>query len=174
MSAWKRRFIVLATDYATKWVAMRAIVKNDVVTTTSFFFKEIMMRFGHPLELVSDQKILFLNDMIFNITSRYFNKHWKTTLYNPKANGLTKRANGIVQILLNKMVFVHKTHYDRKLSSAIHAYNTSKKRITGKNLFFLYLGKGLFMARIRGQNHVGHGFPGRDLYGRPGYQMMAR
>ena len=61
-------------------------------------------------------------DVIINITSRYLIKHRKTTPYNPKANGLTERANGIVGKILNKMVSAHKTDWDRKLPSAVHAY----------------------------------------------------
>ena len=95
-----------------------------------------MMRFGHPLELVSDRGNHFLNDVIFNITSR------KTTPYNPKANGLTERANGIVGKILNKMVSAHKTDWDRKLPSAVHVYNTSEKWTTSKSPFFLVFGQG--------------------------------
>jgi transposase InsO family protein len=53
-----------------------------------------MMRFGHPLELVSDRGTHFLNDVIVDLTTKYLIKHRKTTPYNPKANGLTERANG--------------------------------------------------------------------------------
>ena len=98
------------------------------------------MRFGYPLELVSDRGKHFLNDVVFDITSRYSIKHRKTTPYNPKANGLTERANGIVGNILNKMVSAHKTDWDLKLPSAIHAYNTSEKKTTGKSPFFLVFG----------------------------------
>jgi len=94
-SARKKRYIILAIDYATKWVEARALRRNDVLTAASFLFEEIMMRFGHPLELVSNRGTHFLSDVIENITSTYQIKHRKTTLYNPKANGLTKRANGL-------------------------------------------------------------------------------
>ena len=74
----------------------------------------------------------------YNITTRYLIKHWKTTPYNPKANGMTKRANGIVGKILNKMVSVHKANWDLKLPSAIHAYNTSKKVTTGKSPYLVF------------------------------------
>ena len=96
-------------DYATKWVEARSTKRNDATTATAFLFDEILMRFGHPLELVSDRGKHFLNDVIYNITTRYLIKHRKTTLYNPKANGLTKRANGIVGKILKKMVSAYKT-----------------------------------------------------------------
>ena len=99
-----------------------------------------MMRFGCPLELVSDRGTHFLNDVIRNLTDIYRIKHRKTTPYNPKANGLTERANGIVGSILNKVVSAHKTDWDEKLSSAVYAYNTTKKSTTGKSPYFLVFG----------------------------------
>jgi hypothetical protein len=100
-----------------------------------------MMRFGHPLELVSDRGTHFLNDVIVDLTSKYLIKHRKTTPYNPKANGLTERANGIVGKILNKMVSAYKTDWDRKLPSAVHAYNTTEKSTTGQSPYFLVFGQ---------------------------------
>ena len=130
MGAQRRRDIILAIDYATKWVEVQATVKNDALTAASDLFEENMIRCGHPLELVSDRGKHFLNDVIINMTIQYMIKHWKTTLYNPKANGLTEKANGIVGKILNKMVSAHKTDWDQKLPSIVHAYNTSKKKTT--------------------------------------------
>lgn len=68
-----------------------------------------MMRFGYPLKLVSDRGTHFLNDVIVDMTTKYAIEHQKTTPYNPKANRLTERSNGIVGKKLNKMVSAHKT-----------------------------------------------------------------
>jgi hypothetical protein len=141
VSSQKKRYIILATDYATKWVEARATRKNDAQTSALFLFEEIMMRFGHPLELVSDRGTHFLNDLIVDLTTRYLIKHRKTTPYNPKANGLTERANRIVGKILNKMVSVHKTDWDWKLPSAVHAYNTTEKSTTGQSPYFLVFGQ---------------------------------
>ena len=95
------------------------------------------MRLEHPLELVSDRGTHFLNDVICDITTKYLINHRKTTPYNPKANGLTERANRIIGKVLNKLVAAHKIDWDLKLPSAVHAYNTSEKRTTGRNPYFL-------------------------------------
>ena len=99
------------------------------------------MQFGHSLELVSDRGTHFLNNVIYNITTRYWIKHRKTIPYNPKENGLTERANGIVGKILNKMVSTHKMDWDLKLPSAVYAYNTSEKITTRKNPYFLVFGQ---------------------------------
>ena len=129
------------TDYVTKWVEARSTRWNNVATVAAFLFEEIILRFGHPLELVSNRRKHILNDVIYNITTRYLIKHWKTTPYNPKANGLTECTNGIVGKILNKMVSAHMTDWELKLSLAVHAYITSKKITTGKNPYFLVFGQ---------------------------------
>ena len=141
VSARRNRYIILATDYATKWVEARPTRKNDTATAATFLFEEIMMRFRHPLEIVSDRGTHFLNDVICDITTKYPINHRKTTPYNPKANRLTERANGIIGKVLNKLVAAHKTDWDLKLPSAVHAYNTSEKRTTRRNPYFLVFGQ---------------------------------
>lgn len=141
ISANRKRYIILAIDYATRWVEARATRNNNARTAAFFLFTELMMRFGHPLELVSDRELHFLNDVIENITKKYLIQHQKTTPYNPRVNGLTERANDIVEKSLNKMISQHKTDWDLKLSSVVHVYNTSKKTTTGRTTFFLVFGQ---------------------------------
>jgi hypothetical protein len=54
---------------------------------------------------------------------------------------LTEKANGLVCAILKKIVEVHKTDWDRKLQSAVHAYNTAVKGTTGKSPYFLVYGQ---------------------------------
>ena len=43
--------------------------------------------------------------------------------------------------ILNKMVFAHKTDWDRKLPLVVYAYNTLEKKMTGKSPYFLVFGQ---------------------------------
>ena len=55
------RYILVATDYATKWVEAVALKDNTATSVARFLYKNIMSRFGCPIELVSDQGTHFLN-----------------------------------------------------------------------------------------------------------------
>jgi transposase InsO family protein len=136
----RSRYIILATDYATKWVEAKATRGNDAATAATFLFENIITRFGCPLEIVSDRGLHFLNATIELITEKYLIKHRKTTPYNPRANGLTERANGIMGKILNKMVAAHKTDWDIKLHSALWAYRTAEKITTLRTPFYLTYG----------------------------------
>ena len=76
-SAQKKKYIILATDYATKWMEARSTRKNNALAAALFLFEDIMMRFGYPLELVSNRGKHFLNNVILDITTRYLIKHRK-------------------------------------------------------------------------------------------------
>jgi hypothetical protein len=106
----KNRYILVATDYATKWVKAQALRKNDAKVTVNFLFENNITYFGCLLELVSDRETHFLNSTIEHFTNVYLIKHRPITPYNPKANGLTKCANGLLYKILTKIVAVHKAH----------------------------------------------------------------
>lgn len=142
----RHRYIIPATDYATKWVEAWATRKNDANTSARFMSEQIIMRFRHPLELVSNQGTHFLIDVIVDLTKQYNVSHRKTTPYNPKANGLIEQANGIICKILTKVVSAHKTDWDRKLPSAVYAYNSAYKSTTGQSPYFLVFGQDLLQT----------------------------
>lgn len=115
-----------------------------------------MMRFGYPLEMVSDRGTHFLNEIIKDITIKYAIRHRKTTPYNPKANGQTERSNGTIGRMLNRMVAMHKTDWDQKLASVVHAYNTTKKTTTGKTPHRLQRNPTLLKCDNRSQSGLTH------------------
>lgn len=90
---------------------------------------------------MSDRGTHFLNAVIKKIRTKYYIKHRKNTLCNRRADGLTERANGVVEKMLNKMVSAHKKVWDQKLPSAVHAYNTVEKKTTGKSPYFVVFGQ---------------------------------
>lgn len=72
-----------------------------------------------PLELVSDRGTHFLNAVIEDLTFHFQIKHQKTTPYNPKANGLTEKSNGLLRKILLKMTVSHAYDWDTKLPAAL-------------------------------------------------------
>ena len=66
----RNRYILVATDYATKWVEAVALETNDAKVTANFIFDNIITRFGCPLELVSDRGTHFLNSTIEILTKK--------------------------------------------------------------------------------------------------------
>jgi transposase InsO family protein len=135
------RYILLSTDYCTRWVEARATAKDDAHTVARFLYEQIFSRFGAPLQLVSDRGTHFLNEIVADLNDTYLVKHRKSTPYHPRTNGLTEKANGLVVGILAKILAVHKRDWDVKLFSAVHAYNTSYKVSLKQTPYFLVFGQ---------------------------------
>ena len=50
----QRVYILVCTDYMTKWVEAKALIKANEEAVLTFLFEEIFVRFGLPRELVTD------------------------------------------------------------------------------------------------------------------------
>jgi hypothetical protein len=61
-------YILVAIDYATKWVAAKALITNTIVVTAKLMYEYILTIFGCPLTIVIDQGVHFINDTIKHLT----------------------------------------------------------------------------------------------------------
>jgi hypothetical protein len=85
------KYIVVFTDYLTKWV--EAFPMSDMTSTSiaKIFFNEIISRYSAPEKFLSDQGANFLSNLINSICNNFkINKVQKET-YNPKCDGLAER-----------------------------------------------------------------------------------
>jgi len=48
------KYILVAIDYATKWVAIRVLRTNITITTSNLLYECILTRFGCPLIIVTN------------------------------------------------------------------------------------------------------------------------
>ena len=97
-------YIVVATEYLTKWAEARVVKTNTIAHVATFMYENIICRFGCPKILVRDRSTHFLNDLIEEMTDRFHIDHKKTTPYHPQTNGQTERVNGILVSILRKTV----------------------------------------------------------------------
>ncbi len=87
LSEW---YILVATDYATKWVEIRALCTNTVTITTKFVYEYILMKFGCPLIIMIDQGTHFINDAIRYFINHFIFRHTNFNVYYPRGNGQAK------------------------------------------------------------------------------------
>ena len=87
------RYIIVSTDYCTKWVEAKPLRDNTAASTAKFLYENIWCRFGCQIELVSDQGTHFINKIVHELSTYYAVVHKKNTPYYPQTNGLAESTN---------------------------------------------------------------------------------
>jgi hypothetical protein len=73
------KYIIIATNYATKWVETKALKTNIAIIITKFLYECILTKFGCPLTIVIDQGVHFINDAIRYLIDHFLLKHVNST-----------------------------------------------------------------------------------------------
>ena len=76
-------WILIATEYFTKWVKAIPLKKATVATVANFIQEHIITRFGIPKRLIRDNGTPFMK----KLTEAYYIKHGRSTPYYPQGNG---------------------------------------------------------------------------------------
>jgi hypothetical protein len=79
----RNKYILIATNYAIKWVEERTLRTNTTIVTTKFLYECILTKFGCSLIIVIDQGVHFINDAIKYLTDHFMMKHVNSTTYYP-------------------------------------------------------------------------------------------
>jgi hypothetical protein len=79
----RNKYILIATNYATKWVEARSLKINTTSITTKFMYECILTRFGCPLIIIINQGVHFINDAIKYLINHFLMKHVNSTTYYP-------------------------------------------------------------------------------------------
>jgi hypothetical protein len=135
-----KRYIVVATDYYTKWPEARAIEKADVKTIAWFLYDEIICRHGCPREILSDRGAVFVSQVVANLVEIMGSHHRLTSAYHPQSNGLTERYNQTLCKALEKCVQETACDWDVLIPPSLFAYRTTRNRTTKYEPFYLLYG----------------------------------
>eukprot|EP00253_Pinus_taeda_P014512 PITA_14512 len=83
----QRQYIIVCTDYLTKWAETKAIKATIEEYIAEFLRENIFYKFGYPKELVIDQGSKFTSNFIEELLTHHKIKHRTSTPYHPQANG---------------------------------------------------------------------------------------
>ncbi|UYV66544.1 hypothetical protein LAZ67_4002015 [Cordylochernes scorpioides] len=135
------RWIIVCTDYLTKYAITKALPTSESMEVAKFFIEDVILKHGAPRELITDRGRNFTSSMISDLNNQCRITHRKTTAYHPQTNGLTERLNKTIADMLSMYVDVNHKDWDRILPFVTFAYNTAKQESTGFTPFFLVHGR---------------------------------
>ena len=82
----KNKYILVCTDYVTKWVEAKALFRATEKSIVEFINEEILTWFGVPREIVTDQGTQFTSKLMKELTTKYGIRHCKYSPYHPQDN----------------------------------------------------------------------------------------
>ncbi|RWS19828.1 gag-pol fusion protein-like protein [Leptotrombidium deliense] len=135
------KYIIVATDYLTKWVECRATPTCKSWEVSKFLIEQVFCCHGCPAKILSDRGTPFLSNIAKDVYEMMSTKHVKTTSYHPQTNGLTERWNREICNMISMYVSKDQTDWDVALPMLALAYVSSVHSTTGFTPFYLLYGR---------------------------------
>ena len=132
-------FIIVATEYYTRWPIAKAVQNADGITTAKFLYTDIFCTFGPPAEILTDRGTHFKNEMIKEFCKLVNVNHKFSTPYHPQTNGAVENLNGTLINILRKLTIKSPRYWDTYIPTALYTYRTKiheTLKTTPYNLLF--------------------------------------
>lgn len=135
------KWIVVATDYLTRYAETRALPRATAAEVAKFFIYDIVLRHGAPEVIITDRGTAFTAEFMQNVLRLTHSHHRKSTGYHPQTNGLTERLNRTLADMLSMYIDLNHKNWDEILPYATFAYNTAVQETTRFTPFELVYGR---------------------------------
>ena len=134
------RYIIVATDYFTKWPEAEAVSEATGSRVAEFIYQVIICRHGCPKQLLSDRGTHFNNEVVNGLLKQFEIRHLLSTPYYPQTNGLVERFNRTLCESLAKLT-EGQEDWDQHIAPVLFAYRTAKQSSTKMTPFYLVYGR---------------------------------
>ena len=139
-SATGNKYILVYTEYLTKWVEAEGIPDKKAETVAESFVKFVCTH-GIPESLITDQGREFCNELSDIICKKMGIDHRVASAYHPQTGGLTERMNRTLCTMLSTVVNENQNNWDEKIPYCLFAYRTSEQKSTKMDPFSLVYGR---------------------------------
>ncbi|RVX22133.1 Gag-Pol polyprotein [Vitis vinifera] len=142
----QKKFLLVATDYFSKWVEAEAYASIKDKDVTKFVWKNIICHFGIPQTIIADDGPQFDSKTFRNFCSELNIRNSFSTPRYPQSNGQAEATNKTLITALKKRLEQAKGKWVEELPGVLWAYRTTPGRLTGNTPFALAYGRNLDWA----------------------------
>ena len=134
------KYILTFQDDLSKYLAAIPIPQQDAETVARAFVLNIVLKFGAPAQLLTDQGSNFLSDLFKNMCRLLRIKKVQTTPFRPESNGGLERSHRVLAEYLRHYVSEAQTDWDDWVPYAVYMYNSTVHSTTKFTPFELVYG----------------------------------
>ncbi|GJU57311.1 reverse transcriptase domain-containing protein [Tanacetum coccineum] len=124
------KYILMAVDYLSKWVEVKALPTNDAQVVCRFL-KSLFARFGTPHAIISDRGTHFCDDQFAKVMLKYGVTHRLSIVHHPQTSGQVEVSNRGLKRILERTVGENRASWSDKLEDALWAFCTAFKTPIG-------------------------------------------
>ncbi|CAN1341032.1 Transposon Tf2-6 polyprotein [Linum perenne] len=136
----KRKYIIVAVDYFTKWVEAEALASITAYQVQKFVLKNIITRFSLPLGFICDHGTQFDCTAFLDFCQEFKIMVRLASVAYPQANGQAEAINKLILQGLKKRVDEAKGKWVDELPNILWAHRTSYKTATDETPYTLVYG----------------------------------
>jgi transposase InsO family protein len=137
----RKRYIIVAIDYLTKWVEAKAITAKEADKIVQFIHEEITTRHGVPKEILSDNGLEFANKTMKDYCLQMGIIQQFASPYHPQTNGLVERMNRTLADTITKIANETGKVWDKCIPDTLFAIRTNYQSTTEQTPFYLTYGR---------------------------------
>ena len=131
----KKKLLLVATDYFSKWIEADVFPSIKDKDVTRFIWKNIFFRFGIPRSIVSDNGPQFDSWIYWDFCQELKIKNLYSTPRYPQSNGQAEASNKNLLTALKKRLDSAKGKWVEELPRVLWAYRTKARKPTNISHF---------------------------------------
>ncbi|XP_048613404.1 uncharacterized protein LOC125587236 [Brassica napus] len=136
----QRRFILVLTDYFTKWIEAEAYAQVTDKEVRGFVWKNIICRHGLPYEIVTDNGSQFMSGNFKEFCSKWNIRLSPSTPRYPQGNSQAESSNKLIIDGIKKRLDLKKGHWADELDGVLWSHRTTSRGSAKSTPFSLAYG----------------------------------
>ena len=118
------RYVLTFQDKFSKYTLTIPMEQQDAVTVAKAFVEEVVLKFGIPPMILTDQGCNFMSEVFTNVCKILKIKKIKCTAY-PQSNGNLERTHAVLFEYLRCFVLEDHSNWDKWLPYATFVFNAT-------------------------------------------------